>query len=238
MAVKPPKRCVAFLPLYRTFRLGLRFVFWLYWKWRRIGMERMPSAGPVLIAGNHASFLDPTILGSAYERPVSYMARRSLFEIFFFGWLIGKVNAFPVDREGDPRSALRAVGERLARGECVALFPEGTRTQNGRLGRIKRGVGMIAVRSGAVVLPTYIHGAYESWPRSGGLRFHPLRVEAGEPIVPRPCGEDRQAARAEADRIQAEVERQLLELEHRAFLACGKGFLLAGAESAGETESD
>lgn len=221
--VKVEKEVKGFYPLYWAFRLGLRIVYKLFWTWDRVNKKNMPETGPVIIASNHASFLDPTILGAFYDRPIGFMARKTLFRPSWFGWLIKKVYAFPVDRGGDPRSALRAMGEKLAKGECVVMFPEGTRTSTGALGEIRRGVGLIAARNNAAVLPTYIGGAFDSWPRTAKIcKPYHLRVEAGTPIYPKYTGDDKDKLKEEEDRIQAEVERQLHELEKSYYSAVNK----------------
>ncbi len=215
-------------PFYWLFRLTLRFLFRIFWTWKRVNPENMPEEGPVIIASNHASFLDPTILGSFYQRPVGFMARKTLFDPFLFGWVIKKLYAFPIDRGGDPRSALRAMTKKLANNECVVMFPEGTRTSNGALGKIRRGVGMIAVKNKAAVIPTYLGGAFKSWPRTAKI-FKPchLRIEAGTPIYPQDTNGDKKKERAEEARIQSEVERQLHELEKRYYEAIGEDIPIA-----------
>ncbi|MHC4870898.1 MAG: lysophospholipid acyltransferase family protein [Planctomycetota bacterium] len=210
-------------PLYWGFRLSLRIVFKLFWTWERVNPRNMPAEGPVIIASNHASFMDPTVLGAFYERPIGFMARKTLFKVSWFGWLIKKLYAFPVDRGGDPRSALRAMSKKLSNNDCVVMFPEGTRTRTGTLGQIRRGVGMIAVKNNAAVIPTYLGGTFESWPRTAKfLKFCHMRIEAGTPIYPQYTGDDKEKSKAEEARIQAEVERQLHELEHGYYSAVGK----------------
>jgi 1-acyl-sn-glycerol-3-phosphate acyltransferase len=209
-------------PLYWCFRASLRIIFKLFWRWKRIGKEKMPKEGGVIIASNHASFLDPMLLGSFYDRPVGFMARKTLFKNKIFGFLIRKHYAFPLDREGDPRSALRAMGEKLQHGECVVMFPEGTRTKDGRLGKIRRGIGMISVKNKAVILPTYIGGSFDSWPRNAKFpKPYPLRIEVGEPIIPADCENDRALAKSEEKRIHNEVESQLKILEQKYFEVVG-----------------
>ncbi len=216
-----------FSPLYYTFRLGLRTGLRLFWKWRRYGLEHMPDQGPVILAANHASFLDPMILGAAFDREVHFMARKTLFDIPFFGWLISKVNAFPVERTGDPRAAMRAMGARLARGQVVLMFPEGTRTHTGFLGELKRGVGSLAVRYGAAVLPAYVCGSYDSWSRYRPFfQFWPVTVEVGEPIHPR-ASEERAGRKAEERRVFAQVADRLRALELRAFERAGRAQILS-----------
>lgn len=201
-------------PVYWTTRLMLRIAYRALFGLTVTGRERMPEEGPVILASNHASYLDPPILGAAFDRVLAFMARESLFRHPLFSWYIRALNAFPLDREGDPRAAFRTMLGQLERGACVVVFPEGTRTETGRLGPVKGGVGMLAVRSGAPVLPVRIGGSFESWPKGAGRpRLHPLRVEAGEVVCPAADLKGGKARRAEEERIRAAVEAQLRALE-------------------------
>ncbi|MFW5857124.1 MAG: lysophospholipid acyltransferase family protein [Planctomycetota bacterium] len=201
-------------PVYWTTRLGLRIAYGALWGLEVIGRERVPAEGPVILACNHASYLDPPILGAAFDRVIAFMARESLFGNPLFGWYIRALNAFPLDRDGDPRTALRAMCAKLETGACVTLFPEGTRTETGRMGPVKRGVGMLAVRSGAPVLPVYIGGSFESWPKGRGQpRRFPLRVETGTLLRVADDLQGGKARRAEEERIRAAVEQDLRRLE-------------------------
>lgn len=175
------------------------------------GGEKTPPDGPLIVATNHSSFWDPMALGAALDRPLHFMARKTLFDTPGFGWLIRQVNAFPLNLEGDSREALRAFGELLAKGEAVVLFPEGTRSGDGSLGEIKAGVGMLAVRNRAKVLPGYLWGTYQSWPR--GRKFpkrHHIKAFFGEPITPLAEGESRKDAQL---RVTEEVKAAIKRLE-------------------------
>jgi 1-acyl-sn-glycerol-3-phosphate acyltransferase len=155
------------------------------------------------------------VLGPALDRPLHYLARKTLFDTPVFGWLIRQVNAFPLNRGGDSREALRAFGELLSRGEAVVLFPEGTRSKDGSRGEIKAGVGMLAVRNQAKVLPGYLWGTYQSWPR--GRMFpkrHHIKAFFGDPVMPLLAGESRKDARS---RVTGEVESAFKRLEAEAW---------------------
>lgn len=202
------------VPFYRACRQSLRWMYRFIWGWETIGMDRIPSTGPVILASNHASFLDPPILGAASPRTISFLARKTLFDNPVFGFLIRKLNAFPLDREGDPRSAIRMMRAQLAEGACVVMFPEGTRTRDGRLQPLRRGIGMLSVKTGSPVLPIYIGGSFQSWPRRRKLpRPARLRVEAGTLITPADATGDRLLLRSEEERVHRETEEQLKELE-------------------------
>lgn len=201
--------------LYKIARWSLRRLFSVWGGLEVKGREKAPPEGSLIVVSNHASYWDPMVLGPALDRPLHYMARKTLFDKPVFGWLIRQVNAFPLNREGDSREALRAFGELLAQGEAVVLFPEGTRSKDGSLGEIKTGVGMLAVRNQAKVLPGYIWGTYQSWPR--GQKYpkrHHLKAFFGDPIEPMLEGEPRKDAQL---RVTQEVENAFKRLETEAW---------------------
>jgi 1-acyl-sn-glycerol-3-phosphate acyltransferase len=133
------------------------------------GAEHVPSAGPVLIASNHASVLDPALVGVATARELTFLAKAELFDIPLFGGFIRRLNAHPVRREGSDAAALRTALRLLEEGRALLVFPEGTRSEDGQLGPGKPGVGMLAVLSGAPVVPAYIDGSGRAWPRGQRL---------------------------------------------------------------------
>lgn len=226
------------LRLYLAARWGLRVMFPCFGGMEVRGVEKVPMEGPLIVASNHASFFDPMLLGTALPRPLAFMARKTLFEIPLFGSLIRELFAFPLDREGDSREALRVFGERLAQGWAVVLFPEGTRTRTGRLGPMKSGVGMLAVRNHAPVLPVYIWGSYQSWPRHRILpRFHPFKILISDPIFPA-TGLSGMDKKVEQQRITEALATTLHRLERAAWQEASlhspppSDFLLEGESSA------
>lgn len=202
--------------VYHCSRQFLRGAFWLMGGLELHGMEKVPPDGPLIVACSHQSHLDPMILGAAFDRDLHFLARRSLFKNPLFAWLIRNNQAFPLDREGDIREALRAFGEFLDKGCAVVMFPEGTRSPDGILQDMKPGVGMLAVRNLAPVLPVYIWGSYQSWPRgTGHPRRHHLKAIIEKPIIPSP---DRSRRKEEQERITLEIGRVLRSLERRAWV--------------------
>lgn len=201
--------------LYMASRAFLRVSFRLGGGLEVHGQENVPPSGPLIVASNHASHLDPMILGAAFDRELHYMARRTLFDVPGFAWLIRNTNAFPLDRDGDSREALRVFGERLDMGNAVVMFPEGTRTLDGAVGEMKPGIGMLAVRNGAPVVPVYIWGSYLSWPRGKSFpRPHRLKVYIDPPLVP---GADKSIRKEEQRRITEGVDQALRRLERVAW---------------------
>lgn len=175
--------------LYWAARLLLVPFFRLYFRLEGIGAEHVPRSGPAILAANHRSFLDPFVIGAMARRPVYYMAKRELFAHRPLAWLLSSLGAFPVDRGAGDEQAMDTARALLERGECVVIFPEGTRIRRGPLSAPRRGVGRLALQSGARVVPIAVigtDGVRRGWrirPRKVTLRFGPaLRY----PIAERP----------------------------------------------------
>lgn len=156
--------------------------------WNRLGIrgvENVPATGGVLIASNHASFLDPPVVGVGYRvRPIHFMARDTLWNSKFGKWWMDRVGCIPVSRgTGDVR-ALKLTIKALKEGKAVSMFPEGTRTEDGELQEAKGGIGFIIEKSGCVVVPAYINGTYKAHPKGAKL-IKPCKVTIvyGEPIT-------------------------------------------------------
>jgi 1-acyl-sn-glycerol-3-phosphate acyltransferase len=157
---------------------------------------------PLAHYGNraHSPYLDPPLLGSAIWRPAWFMAKAELFERPLLSWLCRGLHAFPVRRGAGDRAALKHTLNLLDQGEMVAIFPEGTRSKTGELGPPEVGVGMIALRSGAPVIPIAITGTNVMLPR-GAKMLHParIRVKIGAPLHFPPPAEHRAGREAYAD---------------------------------------
>src|SRR4051812_17192797 len=153
----------------------------LYWRLSRIGREHIPDSGPVIFVANHRSFLDPFMIGLCSRRPIYYVAKQELFKHKLFGWFLSSLGAFPVRRgaaDGDMIETAKAI---LKRGDPVLIFPEGTRTRPGALGKPKRGVGRLALETGATVVPVAIKGT-EAIRKGLRIRPHKIRVRIGAPL--------------------------------------------------------
>ncbi|WP_082393678.1 lysophospholipid acyltransferase family protein [Bacillus sp. JCM 19034] len=124
-------------------------------------MENVPKEDGVLLCCNHISNLDPPLLGSYLKRNVHYMAKRELFENRFLNWLLTKLNAFPIRRGMSDKQALRTAITLLKENHIVGLFPEGTRSKDGKLGKGLSGAGFFALRTNAKVVPSAIIGPYK-----------------------------------------------------------------------------
>lgn len=146
-------------------RWGCRVLCIFFFRFRAYGMENVPEKGPFILASNHQSFLDPLFCGVPLRRPLYFVARDSLFSNKFFGGLIRSVNAIPVRRGQADIASIRRVIAKLNDGEGVCLFPEATRTSDGRIADFKPGFGLLCKKTNAIIVPVLIDGAFECWPR-------------------------------------------------------------------------
>jgi len=165
-----------------------RFFVLLFWTFvyqiRYTGRRNIPLTGPVLVVSNHQSHFDPPLIGAGIPRQMSYVARRTLFNTPGFGSFIRWLGAIPIDREGGVMG-VRETLRRLKLGEMILIFPEGTRTPNGQIGRFRPGFSALAFRAKAAVLPVAIQGAYEAWPRERKIpRPGVIHVHYCRPILP------------------------------------------------------
>jgi 1-acyl-sn-glycerol-3-phosphate acyltransferase len=160
-----------------------RLIGRLFFRLRIIHRERMIQTGPVILAMNHQSYLDPPFAGTACDRAIYFLARRTLMDMPLLGWLLPKLNVIPVNQEGIDRSALKALIRVLKSGNAALVFPEGSRTLDGELQLAQPGVGLVIAKTLAPVVPMRIFGAHEALPRGGGgLHFVPITLVIGEPI--------------------------------------------------------
>jgi glycerol-3-phosphate dehydrogenase (NAD(P)+) len=167
--------------IYWTLRSILVPAFLVYCRMQRIGREHLPKTGPLLLASNHRSFMDPFVIGMLVRRPVYYMAKRELFEKRWQAWILNALGAFPVDRGTGDAAAMDTARAILQRGDCVVVFPEGTRTRRGPLREPKRGIGRLALETGAPVAPIAVLGT-EHVRRGWRIRPRKIRVRAGRPL--------------------------------------------------------
>lgn len=147
------------------------------------GMDRLPLEGGVLVVSNHQSYLDPVLLAVRSRRPLSYMAKSELFGNRFFAWFIRSLGAFPVKQgAGDVRAMKEAI-ERAQAGDALTMFPEGSRTEDGRLLPIEPGIALVIRKAKVPVVPAVIHGSYQAWPKGRKIfRPHPIWVLYDSPM--------------------------------------------------------
>jgi len=155
----------------------------IFFRFRVLHRERRILTGPVILAMNHQSYLDPPLAGIASGRAVYFLARKTLLEVPLLGWLLPKLNVVPVDQEGNDRSALKALLRILKAGNATVVFPEGSRTIDGALQPALPGLGFVIAKTLAPVVPMRIFGARAALPRGGGrLRFERITIVVGEPL--------------------------------------------------------
>jgi glycerol-3-phosphate dehydrogenase (NAD(P)+) len=164
--------------LYALVRVTFQAFFLVYFRMQRIGREHVPSKGPVLITANHRSFLDPFVIACMARRPMHYVAKEELFARPIAAWLLAALGAFPVARGASDEQMVATARAILARGDIVLIFAEGTRVRPGALGQPKRGVGRLALESGAPVVPIAVIGT-EAIRRGWRIRPHKVRLRAG-----------------------------------------------------------
>ena len=167
--------------LYWMLRAILVPFFLIYFRLNRVGREHLPRTGPLLLASNHRSFLDPFVIGTLVRRPVYYMAKRELFEKRWQAWLLNALGAFPVERGAGDSGAMDTARAILERGDCVVVFPEGTRVRRGPLGDPRRGIGRLALETGAPVAPVAVIGS-DAVRRGWRIRPRKVRIRVGRPL--------------------------------------------------------
>ncbi len=204
--------------VYRVGALILRFIFHINGGLDVRGRENIPAEGGVIIASNHISYLDPPLLGAALPRRASYMARKGLFQITLLGWFI-KHYAFPVDREKTLPSAIKEAVKRLKNGELLVIFPEGRRSETGKLLEGKRGVGMIAGISKVPIVPALIIGSNKALPYGARwIKRARISIIFGTPV-------DTSTVRAEGGSLYENITRRIMysigELKNRYADNCG-----------------
>lgn len=148
------------------------------------GRAHIPRSQAFILASNHVSYLDPIAVGVACPRPLTFMARGSLFKHWLMGWFMRNMGVIPLQHEQGNVVAIRAAVRRLRQGHALAIFPEGGRQISGELSQAKRGVGLIAVMAGVPIIPVLVRGTFEALPRgSRRLRRAKIRVAFGPRIA-------------------------------------------------------
>jgi cytidylate kinase len=199
----------------------MRWIYWLGWMsfgaayrtlfgMRVEGAENLILSGPVLIASNHQSFLDPPLIGNLYKTEMVFFARKSLFK-GFGKWLYPQWNAIPIDQEKPDMSSMKTVIRNLKEGWRVLVFPEGQRTMDGEIGEAAPGIGMIAAKAGVPIQPVRIFGADKALPRgSGKISMARITVKVGPPILLTPdefkAYSNKEGYLALTDRIMAAIK--------------------------------
>ena len=186
-----------------------RAAFKFYFGWRVYNPERVPLEGGVILASNHASYIDPPLVGSGVRRSIIYLARENLFRFPGMGGVLRQWQVVPVDRDGGGAAGLRAILDRLLAGGAIILFPEGTRTHDGKLQPVRSGIGLTVIKSVAPVVPVRVFGTYEAYGRHMRLpRPRRVAVKYGRPM---PFTELRAEARTCSKARLKEIYQQVAE---------------------------
>ncbi len=173
-------------PVYGFFHGICKLVYEMFFRGDVAGLENLPETGGYIVAANHASHLDPPIVGQFLPRQVSFFARKTLWKPGLAAWWLTAVGTIPVDRDGGTSlDAVKRVLSDLAGGKVVIVFPEGTRSATGELQAPKAGVGLLACKARVPVVPARVFGSFEAFGRAGKLRLgSPVSVTYGKPLYP------------------------------------------------------
>ena len=203
--------------VYELSRFVFRLVFNFYFRWEVYGRENIIGAKGGIIAVNHASFLDPALVGVGVPSPrkIYYVAKKDLFVNPFVGWYFNKLNAVPLDRDKLNIATLRKMIRLIERGDLIVMFPEGTRSIDNSLGEGYLGTGLLAAKTRAMIYPCYIMGAKEAMPK-GARFFRPrkIRIMFGKPVRYDDLY-DRSSSRAVYAVISRSIMEEIGELKRR-----------------------
>ena len=203
--------------LYRLARAFMHIILFIFYRVKPLGGENLPKKGGVILAANHQSFFDPIVVGCAARGDVTFLARRTLFKNKFFGLLLRHLKTYPIERDRTDLRAIKAAIKRLKNGDIILIFPEGTRSYDGKLQPVKHGFSMLAVRAEVPIVPVYVRGTFDIWPRTRRFPslFGRITCRFGTPIDP--AGFTSVSRKDTEKNITAAVEAALKELERAAF---------------------
>lgn len=190
-------------PFYGLSRAICRIVCVALWRFRAVGTDNVPRSGPVIVACNHVSYLDPVALGVGMPRMLTYLAKKQLFAIPVLGPIIRGLSVVPLDRDAGGVAAVRVALRVLKDGRCVGIFPEGTRNLTGAAPE-KGGAALLGALSGAPVVPAAVVGT------KNAKRFAQIRVAFGPPLT---IVRNRKADGDDLEKWTAEIMRRIRVLE-------------------------
>jgi len=199
-------------PVYGFFYGICRMAHQMFFRGDAAGLENLPESGGYIVAANHASLLDPPIVGQFLPRQVNFFARKTLWKPGLASWWLDAVRTIPVDRDGGVSlDAIKRVLHALSSGNVVIVFPEGTRSRDGELQPARPGVGLLACKAHVPVVLARVFGSFEAFGRGGRLRLgSPVSVVFGRPLPPqeydRP-GDGRERYARTAARIMEAITR-------------------------------
>jgi 1-acyl-sn-glycerol-3-phosphate acyltransferase len=197
----------------------LKWISKVFLRLKVLGKENVPKSGPVIFASNHVSYLDPILVGVSLPRRLNFLAKEEIFKSRPLSWLMRKLQAFPVSRERVGPSTVRNALQLLGKGKGLLLFPEGTRGDGKSFLKAKNGIGIIAGRSGAAIIPTYLRGPETVLPRgSRWVHLHPVTVFFGSPLLLNPSSFPGEAAKKKAygevaDQVMEQIEKLKIHMK-------------------------
>lgn len=195
--------------IYSLLRLLFLLIFKVLFRWEVSGAENIPKSGGTIIASNHISLWDPPVIGTAMQRQIHFMAKEELFKIPVFNSVIRKLNAFPVKRGAVDRNALKTALNILKEGKVLGIFPEGTRSKDGKLGHAQPGATLLALKAGVPVVPTAVVGTNKFF--SGKALLPKFKVKFGTPLIPDENRSDKEYAARFSDKLMTEIAKLLDE---------------------------
>jgi 1-acyl-sn-glycerol-3-phosphate acyltransferase len=202
------------MPLhYHFIHVITRPLFKSLFKFQIFGAENVPTTGGVMLMINHASYLDPMFIGAAVSRNLHYMARATLFKPKIIDRFLRSLNAFPVHLGSPDRAAIKRALQILEDGNLLLIFPEGTRSVDGSLAKAQDGIGFMAYRTKAAVVPVFLDGTQKAWPRNARMiKPAKITVSFGKPID-MSIYRSGEASRETYSKIGEEVMARIAELK-------------------------
>ncbi len=203
---------------YRFGRIWCRLYFNCLHFGRVYNRQFVPQDGPIILVSNHQSFFDPVLVGYGLDREIDYMARDSLFKNPIFKKLIISLNAFPVRRGEADIAAIKETLRRLKNNRAVLMFPEATRTADGKIREFKPGLALLAKKARVPIIPVVIEGAYDAWPRTSPAPkpFHPIHVSFSKPFSPE------EIKNYSPEDLVRKIHSQMIKLQNQMRIRMGK----------------
>ena len=198
-------------PLYRIGYTLCNLVGKVAFDFKVYGRENLIEDGAAILASNHQSYLDPPCIGMACRNDIYYLARNTLYQRPLIGPLLKRLNTVPVDRDRGDVSSIKTIIRLLRSGHRVIIFPEGTRSSDGKLQPARAGLGMIIAKTLAPVVPVRVFGSFEALPRVGGIKLRPVSVVVGKPM--RFSGDDLKGDRDVYQKLSNQVMEKIAGLE-------------------------
>ena len=202
---------------YSVSRQCLKGFFWAFYDDKVFIPNGIQFPKGVILAANHASFFDPPLVAASWPEPIHFLARKTLFDLPILSPLIKNLNAHPL-ASGSELAALKAACRLLGEGKSMLIFPEGTRSLDGKIAPFKSGACLLSQKAKAPIIPVYIHGSFDAWPRHKKLPIpfgYHTACAFGPPIWPESFENSKEGQQAMTEFLQKEVERLQTEVETR-----------------------